>query len=115
MIVKNLALLNLGMIRQIHPHPSPLPKGEGTRLLAPFSPGRRVGEALAPLREEGNSYPYSATPATLLERPFVLSFVFSVCVAIGRFASELHVNGAHLFTVGSNGNDRIPDDSILER
>ena len=56
------ALLNLGMIRQIHPHPSPLPKGEGTRLLAPFSLERRVGEGFAPLREEGNSYLHSATP-----------------------------------------------------
>jgi retron-type reverse transcriptase len=26
------------------PHPSPLPEGEGTRVLAPFSPGRRVGD-----------------------------------------------------------------------
>ncbi|MCY7323427.1 MAG: hypothetical protein LH660_16875 [Phormidesmis sp. CAN_BIN36] len=30
------------MNRQIRPHPSPLPKGEGTRLLAPFSLGRRA-------------------------------------------------------------------------
>ncbi|MCY7321662.1 MAG: hypothetical protein LH660_07635 [Phormidesmis sp. CAN_BIN36] len=37
---------------QIRPHPSPLPKGEGTGFLAPFSPGRRVGEGFAPLREE---------------------------------------------------------------
>ncbi|MCY7322402.1 MAG: hypothetical protein LH660_11535 [Phormidesmis sp. CAN_BIN36] len=43
------------MNRQIRPHPSPLPKGEGTRLLAPFSLGRRVGD-------EGNSYLHSATP-----------------------------------------------------
>ncbi|MCY7323495.1 MAG: hypothetical protein LH660_17235 [Phormidesmis sp. CAN_BIN36] len=50
------------MNRQIRPHPSPLPKGEGTRLLAPFSLGRRVGEGFAPLREEGNSYFHSATP-----------------------------------------------------
>ncbi|MCY7323853.1 MAG: hypothetical protein LH660_19135 [Phormidesmis sp. CAN_BIN36] len=28
------------MSRQIRPHPSPLPKGEGTRLLAPLSLGR---------------------------------------------------------------------------
>ncbi|MCY7321135.1 MAG: hypothetical protein LH660_04875, partial [Phormidesmis sp. CAN_BIN36] len=47
---------------QIRPHPSPLPKGEGTRLLAPFSLGRRVGEGFAPLREEGDSYFHSATP-----------------------------------------------------
>ncbi|MCY7322244.1 MAG: hypothetical protein LH660_10720 [Phormidesmis sp. CAN_BIN36] len=47
---------------QIRPHPSPLPKGEGTGCLAPFSPGRRVGEGFAPLREEGNSYLHSATP-----------------------------------------------------
>ncbi|MCY7320817.1 MAG: hypothetical protein LH660_03205 [Phormidesmis sp. CAN_BIN36] len=54
------------MNRQIRPHPSPLPKGEGTRLLAPFSPRRRVGEGFAPLREEGNSYFHSATPKKLL-------------------------------------------------
>ncbi|MCY7322397.1 MAG: hypothetical protein LH660_11510 [Phormidesmis sp. CAN_BIN36] len=47
---------------QIRPHPSPLPNGEGTGFLAPFSPGRRVGEGFAPLREEGNSYLHSATP-----------------------------------------------------
>ncbi|MCY7320463.1 MAG: hypothetical protein LH660_01325, partial [Phormidesmis sp. CAN_BIN36] len=34
--------------------------------LAPFSPGRRVGEGFAPLREEGNSYLHSATPKKLL-------------------------------------------------
>ncbi|MCY7323003.1 MAG: hypothetical protein LH660_14675 [Phormidesmis sp. CAN_BIN36] len=50
------------MNRQILPHPSPLPKGEGTGFLAPFSLGRRVGEGFAPLREEGNSYLHSATP-----------------------------------------------------
>jgi hypothetical protein len=33
-----LALLNLGMNCTIYPHPSPLPKGEGTRVLAPFIP-----------------------------------------------------------------------------
>ncbi|MCY7321665.1 MAG: hypothetical protein LH660_07650 [Phormidesmis sp. CAN_BIN36] len=54
------------MNRQIRPHPSPLPKGEGTRLLAPFSLGRRVGEGFAPLREEGNSYFHSATPSLRL-------------------------------------------------
>jgi hypothetical protein len=37
------------------PHPSPLPEGEGTRLLAPFSLGRRVGD-------EGNSDLNSAMP-----------------------------------------------------
>ncbi|MCY7321402.1 MAG: hypothetical protein LH660_06270 [Phormidesmis sp. CAN_BIN36] len=47
---------------QIRPHPSPLLKGEGIGSLAPFSPGRRVGEGFAPLREEGNSYLHSATP-----------------------------------------------------
>ncbi|MCY7321108.1 MAG: hypothetical protein LH660_04740 [Phormidesmis sp. CAN_BIN36] len=47
------------MNRQIRPHPSPLPKGEGTRLLAPFSLGRRVGD-------EGDSYFHSATPQILL-------------------------------------------------
>ncbi|MCY7324448.1 MAG: hypothetical protein LH660_22270 [Phormidesmis sp. CAN_BIN36] len=45
---------------QIRPHPSPLPKGEGTGFLAPFSSGRRVGEGFAPLREEGNSYLHPA-------------------------------------------------------
>ncbi|MCY7320318.1 MAG: hypothetical protein LH660_00555 [Phormidesmis sp. CAN_BIN36] len=45
------------MNHQIRPHPSPLPKGEGTKLLAPFSLGRRVGD-------EGNSYFHSATPKT---------------------------------------------------
>ncbi|MCY7321594.1 MAG: hypothetical protein LH660_07285 [Phormidesmis sp. CAN_BIN36] len=50
------------MNRQIRPHPSPLPKGEGRRPLAPYSPRRRVGEGFAPLREEGNSYFHSATP-----------------------------------------------------
>ncbi|MCY7323673.1 MAG: hypothetical protein LH660_18180 [Phormidesmis sp. CAN_BIN36] len=38
---------------KICPHPHPLPKGEGTRILAPFSLGRRAGEGFAPLREEG--------------------------------------------------------------
>ncbi|MCY7322556.1 MAG: hypothetical protein LH660_12345, partial [Phormidesmis sp. CAN_BIN36] len=52
---------------QIRPHPSPLPKGEGTRLLAPFSLGRRVGEGFAPLREEGDSYFHSATPKHQLQ------------------------------------------------
>jgi hypothetical protein len=47
---------------QIRPHPSPLPKGEDTGFLAPFSLGRRVGEGFAPLREEGNSYLHSAMP-----------------------------------------------------
>ncbi|MCY7321731.1 MAG: hypothetical protein LH660_08000, partial [Phormidesmis sp. CAN_BIN36] len=36
------------MNRQIRPHPSPLPKGEETRLLSPFSLGRGVGEGFAP-------------------------------------------------------------------
>ncbi|MCY7324052.1 MAG: hypothetical protein LH660_20190, partial [Phormidesmis sp. CAN_BIN36] len=53
---------------QIRPHPSPLPKGEGTGFLAPFSLGRRVGEGFAPLREEGNSYLHSATPNLFLLR-----------------------------------------------
>ena len=39
----------------IYPHPSPLPKGEGTGVLAPFSSGRRVGD-------EGDSSLGSATP-----------------------------------------------------
>ncbi|MCY7322535.1 MAG: hypothetical protein LH660_12240 [Phormidesmis sp. CAN_BIN36] len=57
------------MNRQIRPHPSPLPKGEGARLLAPFSLGRRVGEGFAPLREEGgDSYFHSATPEISLLR-----------------------------------------------
>ena len=38
------------------------PQGEGTRILAPFSLGRRASEALAPLREEGAPYLHSATP-----------------------------------------------------
>ncbi|MCY7320933.1 MAG: hypothetical protein LH660_03805 [Phormidesmis sp. CAN_BIN36] len=59
------------MNRQIRPHPSPLPKGEGTRLLVPFSLGRRVGEGFAPLREEGNSYFHSATP--LVRAPLAFS------------------------------------------
>ncbi|MCY7324124.1 MAG: hypothetical protein LH660_20565 [Phormidesmis sp. CAN_BIN36] len=46
---------------QIRPHPSPLPKGEGTGFLAPFSPGRRVGD-------EGNSYLHSATPKHRTQR-----------------------------------------------
>jgi len=40
---------------EIPPRPNPLPNGEGTRLLAPFSPRRRAGD-------EGNSYLDSATP-----------------------------------------------------
>jgi hypothetical protein len=40
------------------PHPSPLPEGEGTRLLAPFSLGRRVGD-------EGNPDLNSAMPVLL--------------------------------------------------
>jgi len=43
------------MNSSICPHPSPLPKGEGTRVPAPFSLGRRVGD-------EGKSYIDSATP-----------------------------------------------------
>ncbi|MCY7320305.1 MAG: hypothetical protein LH660_00485 [Phormidesmis sp. CAN_BIN36] len=50
------------MKHRFYPHPSPLPKGEGTRVLAPFSLGRRVGEGFAPLREEGISYLHSAMP-----------------------------------------------------
>ncbi|MCY7323562.1 MAG: hypothetical protein LH660_17595 [Phormidesmis sp. CAN_BIN36] len=50
------------MKHRFYPHPSPLPKGEGTRVLAPFSLGRRVGKALAPLREEGISCLHSAMP-----------------------------------------------------
>ena len=49
------ALLNCRMNRKSSPHPSPLPKGEGTGILAPFSLGRRVGD-------EGKSSPGSATP-----------------------------------------------------
>jgi hypothetical protein len=44
---------------KIHPHPSPLPNGEGTRLLALFSLGRRVGD-------ESQSYLYSATPRKMI-------------------------------------------------
>ncbi|MCY7324309.1 MAG: hypothetical protein LH660_21530, partial [Phormidesmis sp. CAN_BIN36] len=51
---------------RFYPHPSPLPKGEGTRVLAPFSLGRRVGEGFAPLREEGISYLHSAMPEVVL-------------------------------------------------
>ncbi|MCY7323850.1 MAG: hypothetical protein LH660_19120 [Phormidesmis sp. CAN_BIN36] len=61
-----MALLNPDRNCQIRPHPSPLPKGEGIGFLAPFSPGRRVGEGFAPLREEGNSYLHSATPNNCL-------------------------------------------------
>ncbi|MCY7322904.1 MAG: hypothetical protein LH660_14160 [Phormidesmis sp. CAN_BIN36] len=43
------------MKHRFYLHPSPLPKGEGTRVLAPFSPGRRAGD-------EGISYLHSATP-----------------------------------------------------
>ncbi|MCY7323880.1 MAG: hypothetical protein LH660_19290 [Phormidesmis sp. CAN_BIN36] len=50
------------MKHRFYPHPSPLPKGEGTRVLAPFSMGRRAGEGFAPLREEGISYLHSAMP-----------------------------------------------------
>gem|GEM_PF-3226697 len=42
----NLALLNRSLKHRFHPHPSPLPNGEGTGVLAPFSLGRRVGEGL---------------------------------------------------------------------
>ena len=52
---RNQALLNRSMKHRFYPHPSPLPKGEGTGILAPFSPGRRVGD-------EGISYLHSATP-----------------------------------------------------
>ncbi|MCY7323453.1 MAG: hypothetical protein LH660_17010, partial [Phormidesmis sp. CAN_BIN36] len=55
----------------IRPHPSPLPKGEGIGFLAPFSPGRRVGEGFAPLREEGNLYLHSATLKTVTSAGFV--------------------------------------------
>jgi hypothetical protein len=48
------------MNSKVCPHPSPLPKGEGTRDLAPFSLGRRAGD-------EGNSSFYSATPNQLQE------------------------------------------------
>ncbi|MCY7323352.1 MAG: hypothetical protein LH660_16485, partial [Phormidesmis sp. CAN_BIN36] len=67
-------------------HPSPLPKGEGTRLLAPFSLGRRVGEGFAPLREEGDSYFHSATPiraGSVVLCPYRPSTIFGgvlVCV-----------------------------------
>ena len=50
-----LALLNKGMSSKIRPHPSPLPGGERTGDLAPFSLGRRAGD-------EGNSSPDAATP-----------------------------------------------------
>ncbi|MCY7276317.1 MAG: sensor histidine kinase [Phormidesmis sp. CAN_BIN44] len=62
------ALLNRSMKHRFYPHPSPLPKGEGTGILAPFSPGRRVGEGFAPLREEGISYLHSATPKCRVAR-----------------------------------------------
>jgi hypothetical protein len=49
---------------KICPHPSPLPEGEGTRLLAPFSPRRRVGD-------EGKSSLYSAMPEFLQVQEFL--------------------------------------------
>ncbi|MCY7321541.1 MAG: hypothetical protein LH660_07005 [Phormidesmis sp. CAN_BIN36] len=64
---------------QVRPHPSPLPKGEGTGLLAPFSLGRRVGEGFAPLREEGNSYLHSATPRFLQNLSDYLAQCAIVC------------------------------------
>jgi hypothetical protein len=50
----------LGVAEFIHedkkdPHPSPLPRGEGIRIPAPFSLGRRAGD-------EGKALPYSAVP-----------------------------------------------------
>ena len=39
--------------RILRPHPSPLPREREQEVLAPLSPGRRVGEGFAPLREEG--------------------------------------------------------------
>ena len=41
------------------PHPSPLPREEGTRFLAPLSL-REVGEGFVPLREEGNIFAFSS-------------------------------------------------------
>ncbi|MCY7320610.1 MAG: hypothetical protein LH660_02120 [Phormidesmis sp. CAN_BIN36] len=38
---------------KIRPHPLPLPKGEGTRILAPFSSRSGAGAGFAPRREEG--------------------------------------------------------------
>jgi len=52
---RNQALLNRSMKHRFYPHPSPLLKGEGTGILAPFSLGRGVGD-------EGISYLHSATP-----------------------------------------------------
>jgi iron complex outermembrane receptor protein len=45
---------------RICPHPSPLPMGEGTRLLAPFSPRRRVGD-------EGNHSVIQQRPVSYLK------------------------------------------------
>ena len=45
----------LGMNAKIPPALSPLPKGEGIGVLAPFCLGRRVGD-------KGKSSAYSATP-----------------------------------------------------
>jgi len=36
--------------------PSPLPREREQAVLAPFSPGRRVGEGFDPLREEGKGF-----------------------------------------------------------
>jgi len=44
------------------PHPSPLPKGEGTRVLDSLLLGEKSWRGLAPLHEEGISYLHSATP-----------------------------------------------------
>jgi hypothetical protein len=40
---QNLALLNEGMNSKTHPHPSPLPEGEGIRNLAPSPWGEGLG------------------------------------------------------------------------
>jgi hypothetical protein len=51
---RDLGVTDLKYESIIRLHPSPLPVGEGTRILAPFSLGRRVGD-------EGKSYLDSAT------------------------------------------------------
>jgi hypothetical protein len=58
------ALLNLSMNGKKSPHPSPLPKGEGIGILAPFSLGRRAGlrRERSAERDEGQSLLHSATP-----------------------------------------------------
>ncbi len=61
----NLALLNRSLKHRFYPHPSPLPDGEGTGVLAPFSIREKGWRGLAPPREEGISSLHSATPPIL--------------------------------------------------